>query len=75
VYVIVEVPDATPITTPLLFTVTALVFDDDQGVVVDGFVVAVKLTFEPTHIDADPVMLGNGLTVTIVVLTQPLLSV
>jgi hypothetical protein len=67
VYVIVDVPDDSPVTEPLLLIVATEVFDDDHGVVVDGFVVAVKLTTEPTHIDEAPVILGNGLTVTVTV--------
>ena len=42
---------------------------------VDGLPVPLKLTFEPTHIDADPVIVGKGFTVTVVVFLQPLLSV
>jgi hypothetical protein len=68
-------PAATPTTAPELLTVATLVFVDDQGVLVDGFVDAVKITFEPTQIDEEPVMIGNGLTVTFAVLTQPLLSI
>ena len=48
-------PAATPTTAPKLLTVATLVFDDDHGVLVAGFVVALKLTFDPTQIDDDPV--------------------
>ena len=68
-------PAATPTTAPELLTVATPVFDDDHGVIVDGFVVALKLTFDPTQIDDDPVMIGNGFTVTVVVLAHPLLFV
>jgi hypothetical protein len=51
------------------------VFEDNQGVVVDGLVDPVKLTFEPTQIDEEPVIIGNGLTIKFAVLTHPLLSV
>lgn len=43
--------------------------------VADGFVVALKLTFDPTQIDDDPLITGNGFTITVLVLTQPLLFV
>jgi hypothetical protein len=69
------VPAATPTTAPELLTVATLVFVDDQGVLVDGFVDAVKIKFEPTQIEEEPVMIGNGLTLTLAVFTHPLLSV
>ena len=71
----VDVPAATPTTAPELLTVATLVFDDDHGVLVAGFVVALKLTFDPTQIDDDPVITGNGFTITVTFLTQPLVFV
>jgi len=68
-------PAATPTTPPELLTVAIPVFDDDHGVVVDGFVVALKLTFDPTQIDDDPVITGNGFTITVTFLAQPLVFV
>jgi hypothetical protein len=64
-----------PITAPTLVTVATPVFEDDHGVVVDGFVVALKPTFDPTQIDDDPVITGNGFTITVTFLAQPLVFV
>ena len=58
-----------------MLTVATVVFDDVHAVVEDGFVVALKLTFDPTQIDDDPLITGNGFTITVLVLTQPLLFV
>ena len=68
-------PAATPTTAPKLLTVATLVFDDDHGVLVAGFVVALKLTFDPTQIDDDPVITGNGFTITVTFFAQPLVFV
>jgi len=69
------VPAATPTTAPEPLTVATFVFEEDHGEVVDGFVVALKFTFDPTQIDDEPVMIGNGFTVNVAVLEHPLLSV
>jgi hypothetical protein len=69
------VPAATPTTAPEPLTVATFVFEEDHGVVVNGFVVALKLTFDPTQIEDDPVITGNGFTITVTFLIQPLVFV
>jgi hypothetical protein len=70
VYVIVEVPEATPVTKPPLVIVATVVLDETHGFVVAAVPEPKRVTFEPTQIDVDPLMVGNGFTVTVTVCEQ-----
>jgi hypothetical protein len=71
----VLVPADTPVTTPVLFTVATAVLLLDHGVVVAAVAVPVKVVVPPTHTFNVPVIVGNGLTVNVVVAWHPLTSV
>jgi hypothetical protein len=75
VYVIVLVPAATPDTSPLLFTVAAAVLDDTHALAAAGVPLPVSCEVLPTLTVVDPLITGNGLTVTVISFEQPLLFV
>jgi hypothetical protein len=75
VYVIVDVPAATPVTTPVLETVATPVLEDTQGLEAAAVPEPVKVVVKPTQADNVPVIVGVGLTVTVAVMIQPLLLV
>ena len=72
VYVIVVVPAATPVTTPLLVIVATDASLDAHGVLPAGVPDPVRVTVLPTHTVEVPVIVGNAFTVTVSVMLQPL---
>jgi hypothetical protein len=74
VYVMVAVPDATPVTLPEPELMVAT--EDDDELQVPPVVVVVSVPVPPVHIAVVPVIAdGNPLTVTTVVVVQPVPSV
>lgn len=71
----VLVPEAIPVTNPVLLTVATAVFEDVHGVVADGVADPVNCVVEFTHAVKVPVMLGRALTVTTAVTMHPLVLV
>ena len=71
VYVITEVPELTAVTTPALVTVATLVVAETQGFVVAAVALPVKVKVLPTHIAELPVIVGSGLTVTVMNVLGP----
>ena len=71
VYVITEVPTATPVTTPVLFTVATAVFEETQGFVADGAADPLSTVVEAIQTSKVPVMVGSAFTVTVAVMLQP----
>jgi hypothetical protein len=61
----IEVPELTAVTTPVLFTVATLVVAETQGLEVAAVALPVNVKLLPTHIAALPVIVGSGLTVTV----------
>ena len=68
---IVVVPAATAVTTPVLEIVATEVFEEVQGVAL-GTVVALKLLVVPIHAFKVPEIIGIALTVKVTVRIQPL---
>ena len=68
-------PPLIAVTTPPLVTVAIPVDEETQGLVVAGVALPVNVKLLPTHIAELPVMVGNGLTVTVLVFVHPLPSV
>ena len=75
VYVIVDVPDETPVTKPVLLTVATAVFEDTHGVTAAAVAEAVNCVVPFTHAVNVPVIVGKALIVTVAVVIQPLLFV
>ena len=75
VYVIVVVPAAIPVTTPVLFTVATPVLDDIHGLAAAGVPEPVNAVVDPTQTVNVPVIDGCALTVVVTVLEHPLLLV
>ena len=65
-YVIIDVPCATPVTTPLVVIVATLVVAEVHGVVAFGVAEPVSVVVAPTQTDNVPVMVGSAFTVTVV---------
>ena len=59
-------PAATPVTTPVLFTVAIEVFDEAHGLVTAAVPDPVSAVADPTHTLNTPVIVGNALTVILV---------
>jgi hypothetical protein len=74
VYVMTEVPAATPETTPDE-TVATEVVAEVQGLEVAAVPDPVNVVVAPIHTDAVPEMVGSALIVTVCVAEQPLLLV
>ncbi len=72
---IVDVPADTPVTTPPFVIVATPVLEDVQGFTAAGVPDPVNVVVNPTHTVSVPVIVGAGLTVTVAVMLQPLLSV
>lgn len=70
-YVIILVPAATPVTTPVLLIVATLVVAEDHGVVASGVPEPVKVVVNPAQTVSVPVIVGVPLTVTVAVFVQP----
>src|SRR6185436_9993955 len=75
VYVIVDVPADTPVTTPPFVMVATPVLDDVHGLTAAGVPDPVNVVVNPTHTLSVPVIAGAGFTVTVAVILHPLLSV
>ena len=71
----VEVPDETPVTMPLEFTVAINGFDETHGFTTAGTDKLDKIVFSPTQTVNVPVIIGKSLTVTIAVSVQPFKAV
>ena len=71
----VEVPAATPVTTPVEDTVATAVFEETQGFTAAAVAEPVSVVVKPTQADRVPVMVGLAFTVTVAVLTHPLVLV
>ena len=73
VYVIIAVPAAIPVITPVLLTVATAIFEDCQGLDSEAVPDPTKVVVAPTHTAVVPVIVGNAFTVTeiVVVLIQP----
>lgn len=69
----VDVPAATPVTTPVLLIVATAVLDVVQGVVASGLAEPVKVVLLPTQVFSVPLIVGRGFTVKLAVWVQPLL--
>ena len=65
-YVIIDVPCATPVTTPLIVIVATPVVAEVHGVVAFGVAEPVSVVVAPTQTDNVPVIVGNAFTVTVV---------
>jgi hypothetical protein len=55
----VVVPEATPATTPLLFTVAIEVLPLTHGLLLAAVPLPVKLVVDPTHTDNVPLIVGK----------------
>jgi hypothetical protein len=75
VYVIVEVPTETAVTSPVNEMVATEVLPDTHGLVVAAVPDPVSCEVKPTHIEVVPDIVGLALTVTVVVALQPRLLV
>ena len=71
----VEVPAATPVTTPVEDTVATAVFEDTQGFTAAAVAEPVKAVVSPIQTVNVPVMVGKALIVTGAVIIQPLVLV
>jgi len=71
-YVMVEVPALTPVTTPALVTVATAVLDEVQGVVASAVAEPVSVEVCPTQATSVPLIVGNAFTVKLAVMIQPL---
>jgi len=69
------VPADTPVTTPALSTVATAGLADTHGLTAAGIPEPLKGVVLPTHTVNVPVIIGSALTVTVAVMTQPLLFV
>ena len=69
------VPAATPVTTPALVTVATAGVPDTHGFTAAGVPDPVKFVVAPTQTLRVPVMVGFGLTVTVIVFVQPVFVV
>jgi hypothetical protein len=69
--VITEVPALTAVTTPELVTVATPVVAETQGFVVVAVALPVNVKVLPTHIAELPVIVGSGLTVTVMDVLGP----
>ena len=69
------VPDETPETKPVLLTVAFPVVAETQGLADDAVPVPLSWVVDPTQTVNVPETVGSGLTVTVAVTVQPLLSV
>jgi len=67
------VPAETPVTKPVLLTVATPVDAEAHGVVASAVAEPVNCVVEPTQTLKVPVIVGNGLTVTVAFTVQPLL--
>ena len=65
-------PAATPVTSPLLLTVAIAGMADTHGLTGAAVPWPVSWVVEPTQTTKVPVMMFDGLTVTVVVAVQPL---
>jgi hypothetical protein len=75
VYVIMVVPVANPVTTPVFEMVAIAGFEELQGAATAGVVVADKVVVLPIQTDAVPEITGDAFIVTVCVSWQPLTSV
>lgn len=67
VYVIIDVPDETPVTTPVAETVAIEVLAETHGLVDAGVPLPINAVVEPTQTLLLPVTVGLTLTVTVIV--------
>lgn len=67
----VEVPALTAVTTPVLLIVATPVLAETQGLIVAAVALPVNVKLLPTHIAALPVVVGSGLTVTVMGVLGP----
>ena len=67
----VALPAAIPFTTPAVLTVAIAGFEETQGFVVAGVPLPIREVDKPTQTFKVPVIVGNGLTVTIKVNELP----
>ena len=72
VKVIDTVPPAIPVTVPKLFTEAIKVLDDTQALIKLGIEVLDNIVVEPTQALNVPAIIGNALTVIVLVSSQPL---
>ena len=72
VKVIIVVPGLTPVTNPEPFTIATAVLEELQGFVIAGVVFPVNCVVVLAQIIKFPVMVGNGFTVIVTVVWQPL---
>ena len=70
-----EVPAATPVTTPVLLTVATVGVPDTHGLVAAAVPEPVNVVVDPEQTVKVPVIVGKGFTVTVAVILQPLLFV
>jgi hypothetical protein len=77
VYVIVVVPEATPVTKPLLLIVATEVLLLVHGLLLAGVPLPSKSVVDPTHTVVVPLIVGKAFTVTTTssVFSQPFASV
>jgi hypothetical protein len=75
VYVMIEVPAPTAVTTPVLLIVATPVLAETHGLLVAAVALPVNVKLLPTHIAALPVIVGSGLTVIVTDFLHPLPSV
>ncbi len=75
VYVITLVPAETPVTSPVLETVATPVFPDTHGLEAEGDADPVNCLVKPSQTVNVPLIAGKAFTVTVAVITQPLLFV
>ena len=71
----VVVPGFNAVTTPALFTVATVVFEEVQGVVAAGVPEPVRVIVAPSQTAVGPVIVGRALTVIVTVAVHPLLLV
>jgi hypothetical protein len=71
VYVMIEVPALTAVTTPVLLIVATPVLAETQGLLVAAVALPVSVKLLPTQIAALPVIVGSGLTVTVMGILGP----
>ncbi len=67
----IEVPELTAVTTPALVTVATLVVAETQGLEEAAVGLPVKVKLLPTHIGELFVIVGSGLTVTVIGVLGP----
>ena len=68
-------PKVFPVTNPELLILATKGFNEIQGVVVAGDPFPVSWEVEPKHTNRVPEIIGNGFTVTVAVIKQPLVLV